>query len=97
MKNGLTKEWRIRMKNMMHIGNDVEKIKEALPEITKALMEILNSSAGDEVKKKAMDIIGMNVEIKNVTITNCAFHAGEGLERKVYESTEEGEEQENCE
>jgi hypothetical protein len=61
------------MKTMIHVGNDVEKIKEALPTITKSIIEILNSSAGDDVKKKALEIVSLNVEVKNVTVSNCNF------------------------
>jgi hypothetical protein len=61
------------MKSLLHIGHDAEKIKEAIPTINKAILEILNCSAGDEVKKKALDIIGMNVEVKNISVSGCSF------------------------
>lgn len=70
------------MKSLLHIGHDAEKIKEALPAITKSIMEVLNSSAGDDVKKKALDIIGLNTEVKDVNVSGCVFTSNENQKTK---------------
>ena len=40
------------MEKRTDIGADVEQIKKVLSDITKSILQILGTSAGDEVKKK---------------------------------------------
>ena len=64
------------MKSMIHVGADVETRK-VLPDITKAILQILASGAGDEVKKKALEMLSKVFEVNNTSIMNCNF-AGSG-------------------
>lgn len=65
------------MKSLVHIGADVEQVKKVLPNLTIAIMKILNSSAGDDVKKKALDSLTGAYEVKNNHLENCSFISNE--------------------
>ena len=60
--------------NAIHVGANVEQTKKVLPDLTKAMLQIMNSPAGDEVKKKALDMLSGTFEVKNCVITNCNFN-----------------------
>ena len=62
---------------MLHIGADVGKMKAALPEITKALVAILNTSAGDSVKVAAIGALSKAFSVEHVTISDCSFTSAE--------------------
>lgn len=68
------------MKSMLHIGADAEKLKAALPEITKSIMSIIGSAAGDEVKKAAISALSGAFTVQNVSVMNCDFSAGKSAE-----------------
>lgn len=61
------------MDSMLHIGADVSKIKAALPEMTKAILAILATTAGDEVKKHALASLSSAYKVENVSVMNCNF------------------------
>jgi hypothetical protein len=61
------------MKNLLHIGADAEKVKGRLPEITKALLALMATSAGDDVKKAAIDALTKAYAVENVSVNNCTF------------------------
>ncbi len=61
------------MKSLIHIGADVEKLGRSLPEITKSILQILNVSAGDDVKIKALDSLSAIYQVNNTTVTNCTL------------------------
>lgn len=60
----------------VHIGAIAEETNKALPEITKTIMQIINSSAGDNVKNKALDIIRGTFEVRNVNLSGCNIEMG---------------------
>ena len=61
------------MESMIKVGPDAAKIATALPAMTKAIMAILNSGAGDDVKKSALEALRTAYRIENVTISGCTF------------------------
>jgi hypothetical protein len=63
------------MKSMIHIGVDAEQTKKALPDITKSILQILGSGAGDNVKTKALEVLSGTFKVENVAITNCTLTA----------------------
>jgi len=63
------------MKSMIHIGADTEQTKRVLPDITKAMLQILASGAGDNVKLKALEMLSGTFEVKNVSVMNCNLTA----------------------
>lgn len=65
------------MKSMIHIGADAESVKKTLPDITKALLQILSSGAGDEVKKKAIEALSLTFQVQNISINGCNLNANE--------------------
>ena len=62
--------------SVIHVGADVEQCNKVLPTLTESILKILNTAAGDEVKKKALDMLTGAYEVKNVTIQNCTFTGG---------------------
>lgn len=58
---------------LLHIGHDVSKLKATLPDVTRAIIAILNTSAGDEVKKAALGALSQQFTIQNVSISSCNF------------------------
>lgn len=65
------------MKTAIHIGPDGAKLKAALPEITKAILAVLNSPAGDDVKKAAISALQSSFTVQNTSIMNCNFSGTE--------------------
>ncbi len=63
----------------IHIGADVEQSKKVLPDVTRAILQIMNSPAGDEVKKKALEMLSGTFEVKNCFVTNCNFEVIGGV------------------
>ncbi len=61
------------MKSMIHIGADVEQTRKVLPDLTDSILKILATSAGDDVKEKALEILSGSFEVKNVSISNSNF------------------------
>ena len=65
------------MKNAIHIGTDVDlsKVEKTLPQITESILNIINTSAGDSVKHKALDILKglVSCDIKNTNISECSI------------------------
>jgi len=59
--------------NAIHIGADVDQTKKVLPDLTKAILQIINSPGGDDVKKKALEMLSGTFEVKNCFITSCNF------------------------
>jgi 6-phosphogluconate dehydrogenase (decarboxylating) len=59
------------MKTGIHVGTKAKDVRKSLPAITKAIMEVLQSSAGDTVKVKALDVIKDNFGVGQVSISNC--------------------------
>ena len=63
------------MKNGIHFGNDIDfsKVNETLPNLTQSILSILNTSAGDSVKHKALDVIRgfTSCDITGATVSNC--------------------------
>jgi len=59
-----------KMDSMIHIGTDVKK---TLPDLTKSILQILGTNAGDDVKKTALNVLVQAFEVKNTTISNCFF------------------------
>jgi hypothetical protein len=70
------------MKSMLHIGADAEKLKAALPEITKSIIAIIGSPAGDDVKKAAISALSGAFTVQNINISGCDFSTGEPLEER---------------
>jgi hypothetical protein len=64
------------LKSLLHIGADVDQQKKVLPEITRSILQILNTSAGDVVKCKALEVLSGTFEVKNVTVHSCTFNGG---------------------
>ena len=62
-----------KMKSLIHIGADVEQQKAVLPEITKSILSILATSAGDDVKCEALKTLSGAFEVKNVTVNGCTL------------------------
>lgn len=60
---------------LLQIGSDPAKLKAALPEITKAIIAILNTNAGDEVKRAALTALSQQFTVQNVSLTSCTFEA----------------------
>lgn len=58
---------------MLHVGADASKLKAALPDITKSLLQILASPAGDDVKRAAISALSSAFEVHNVSVTGCTF------------------------
>jgi len=57
----------------IHIGADVDQVKKVLPDLTKAILQIINSPGGDDIKKKALEMLAGSYEVKNCTVSNCNF------------------------
>lgn len=68
------------MKSMIHVGPDSEETKETISSFAKHIapfiLRILNSPAGDDVKKKALDILTSPAAPQNITISNCSLVNG---------------------
>jgi phage baseplate assembly protein W len=58
---------------MIQIGSDPAKLKAAMPDITKAILAILNTTAGDEVKKAALSALAQQFTVQNVSLSDCHF------------------------
>jgi len=65
------------MKSLIHIGADVEQVRKVLPDITKAILQILDSGAADNVKIKALEMLSGTFEVKNASINNCTLTASD--------------------
>jgi hypothetical protein len=61
------------MKSLLHVGADAEKSSAALPAITSALVTILSTPAGDDVKKAAIHALSRAFSVEDVSIMNCNF------------------------
>lgn len=61
------------MKSSLHIGADAEQTAKTLPEITKALLSILNTPAGDAVKQSAISALTSAFKVEGVSVNNCNF------------------------
>ena len=61
------------MKSLMHIGADVDQTKKVLPQLTISILKIINTSAGDDVKKKALEMLSGTFEVKQCVVQNCSF------------------------
>lgn len=57
------------MKAAIHIGAS----KEAVQEVNKGIMAIVNSPAGDAVKVEALRVLQSAAEVKNTVVQNCVF------------------------
>ncbi len=68
--------------NSIHIGADANQTKAVLPEITKSILQILTTPAGDEVKKAALGMLSGTFEVKNCTIQNCNFEMNDKKNKK---------------
>ena len=62
------------MESMIHIGADVKK--GSVKKVNKMILAILNTSAGDDVKRTALGVIGKLWNVRNVTIEGCTINAG---------------------
>lgn len=60
-------------KSAIHIGADVDQTKAVLPELTKSIVQIITTQAGDDVKKKALEILSGSFEVKNCSVSACNF------------------------
>ena len=63
------------MKSLLHIGADVEK---TLPNVTKSIIQILETSGGDMVKCRALEVLGAMFKVENVTVQYCTFKGAKG-------------------
>jgi len=63
------------MKSLLHIGADVEK---TLPGVTKSIIQILETSGGDMVKCKALEVLGTMFKVENVMVQYCTFTGEKG-------------------
>ncbi len=63
-----------KLKTLIHVGADAENAK-SLPALTSALLKILESSAGDEVKKAAIVALKAAFPTGDVTMNNCSLSA----------------------
>lgn len=61
------------MKCLLHIGPDNSKGLKHLPDLTKALLAVMNAPAGDTVKLAAIGAIQMTSATGDVTVTNSNF------------------------
>ena len=61
----------------VYVGVDPDKVKKALPDITKSILQILSSPAGDEVKKKALEELSKTFSIDHTTLNNCNITTSE--------------------
>lgn len=59
------------MKAGIFVGLDKDAIKATLPALTDSILKVMNTAAGDEVKKTAITALAGSVEVKNVSISNC--------------------------
>ena len=59
------------MKSAIHIGNIIKKQEQQ--KLVKGILAILNTSAGDEVKKKALEEHGKAFQVSGVTIADSNF------------------------
>ena len=62
------------MKSLLHIGADVDGVEKTLPKITDSVLKILGTSAGDDVKIKALDILQGTFKVENVNVINSIFN-----------------------
>lgn len=58
------------LKSVIHVGADVGELKAALPEVTKSVMAVIGSAAGDDVKKAALAALEKTFAVQNVTLTD---------------------------
>jgi len=61
----------------VYVGVDPDKVKKALPDITKSMLQILSSPAGDEVKKKALEELSKSFSVNNSLLNNCNITTSE--------------------
>jgi hypothetical protein len=59
--------------SMIHIGAKVSDLKGSLPAVTAAILKILESAAGDDVKKAAIAALSAQFKVENVSIMNSTF------------------------
>lgn len=66
------------MKSAIHIGTDAEKLSKALPDITKNIINILNTTAGDDVKKCAIEALTKAFSVNNINLSDVHIENKEG-------------------
>ena len=59
------------MKAAIHIGAEVKK--GSINKMHKLILDILATSAGDEVKKAALSTMGSAFKVEGVSISSCNF------------------------
>ena len=58
----------------IHVGTTMKKSQADL--LTKSILKILDSNAGDVVKQKALETLTTVFEVKNVTVSGCNIKMG---------------------
>lgn len=59
------------MKTGMHIGTVVDK--QSLEPLTDAIMRILDAKADQRTIRKALEVLSVSAEVKNVSISGCTI------------------------
>lgn len=73
------------MKTAIHIGNTADVVKIAFEELPAALIAILNTNAGDEVKIAAIAALKSVCSVEGASLSHCNF---ENLETNNYQEPE---------
>lgn len=61
------------LKSLLHIGPESAETKKQIPELTKALIAVLNTAASDAAKQEAIRALGKIFHVENVNVSNCNF------------------------
>lgn len=61
------------IKSLLHVGVDAESLAKSLPDIAEAMIRLMASPAGDEVKKAAIQALSRSFSVDNVQINGCNF------------------------
>ena len=57
------------LKSLLHVGPDCVDAKKQLPELTKAIVAVLNTAAGDAVKQEAIRALGNMFSVNNTVLS----------------------------